>query len=623
MYSWSVCLFTIEVFFHFIPISTNAYEVIGRIRAPVRGIPIRPLDFTTIRRLAYKPAPINPDAEPIFLPLHSEKYKPFQIMERISATPTAKATVNRKYNANQEQRNKDNFNFLNFDAYLVKPNAAIALKPDTDRILRLMNYTEHEYQDEPTSSSSSHHKLRSQKPSKKSKKKNHSQQLNEFSDFDFYKAYQEHQMQAAAMKKLKKHLSGQQQPRNANKYAHSSAKLPIGIEFFEQRHKNKMPFPPITYSPLYLNNLHRKHNFEDVEASNIHINTQRLEMLQNEEFPTTTVAPPTAIVAQDMNEAQANTISPAEEVHLPEEAKTYHNLVTAPEVYKFTLDDAVIRPPRSNAPPAMGPVTFAPPPSTMRTLTNEEYVLPENMPHVDVVVDSNGHNTHGPYTIKPQVQYYHPHTNMGYHVSHPNKHVSHYQVYEKRIPHEQTEYRIPNIGYRRIERIRYNQIPMELSRHQLQQHPSNQVVMSTQMVVTTNEPKINKENEVTTLQPIEVADPKRMDSPKNYKKRRMQINVSPLNQVASEDDSVSANSRKHRQKDSFFNNLEFSSSYSKQRTQGYNSGEEQSTTPISIKLKNVNSANNESTQLTTASPPRRSRVASPVKPKTENIKYFQ
>lgn len=645
MYSWTVYLLTIKVFLHLFTIGTNAYDMISAIRSPpVRGIPIRPLDYTTIRRLAHKSAPINPDSESIFLPVIAEKYKPYQVMERISAPTTPKTGIERKFNRNKDMHNRDNFNFLNFDAYLVKPtefsynNVLATLKPESERILRLMNYTDRQYNDEPTLSPSvNYHKLR-KTSTKKSKKNHHLAHMKDPNDFELYKAYENQKKQVIAMKKLKKHLAQQQHPRNANRY-NANTKLPIGIEFFEQRHKSRIPYPPITYSPLYLNNLHRKQNYEDVEASNIHINTQRMEVVPIEDemtmTMTTTTASPTIILPTETNELQHKTDSPSEDTHTPEEAKAYHNLVSAPEMFKFTIDDAVIRPPkslRSHFRSATYPTPTLPTPSStpFTPLTNEYYVQQDSSRNSHVDVENNAQNIRAPY--RPHIPHYYNHYNSNNNNNNNNNNqLSYNSNYENRVNHEASDYATPNIGYRRLERMRYNRIPLEAqssSRRQFQKYPTNQIVMTTQMAVTTTDQLNNNSGKDIVVSTIptntEFVNQKQFVEKPRQKKRRIPLHVKP---TASQNDETNKNARKPHQKDNFFNNLEFSSSYSKQRTQGYNSGEDQSTTPISpIKLKNAHrSSNNESSQISTAATTyRRARITTnAVKPKSESIKYFQ
>lgn len=241
-----------------------AYEVHHPMRGSMpRGIPIpiRPLDRSTIHKIARRPAELNPDSETIFFPInHQANYRPLQIMERISVPV-------------DHREKMENFNILNFDAYIMKPTNNVTLKPVTERKLHIINQTDDD-RDDARPSSSIHHRYRTKDASKKPKKSTHMYQIKEFDDLEFYRAFLEHQKHAAMVKRLK--------PKSE-----PSSRLPIGIDFFEHKMKNKIqPFPPITYTPLYLNNnLHRSHHHEDVEASNVqNVRIRHPNMLKNQEI---------------------------------------------------------------------------------------------------------------------------------------------------------------------------------------------------------------------------------------------------------------------------------------------------------------------------------------------------
>lgn len=106
----------------------------------VKPISIKPMDAQAMRRSLHKPPPINPDAETIFHPMHADKFHLDQIMERSSSGGVY-------FNKPKSHKKKNKFNPLNFDAYLVKPlnfsykKVFATLKPETERIMKLMNKT--------------------------------------------------------------------------------------------------------------------------------------------------------------------------------------------------------------------------------------------------------------------------------------------------------------------------------------------------------------------------------------------------------------------------------------------------------------------------------------------------
>lgn len=137
------------------------YEFYNPYQAPaVRVLPIKPMNYTSVRRSIHKLPPINPLAEQVYVPKNlQQRYRPEQIMERL----TSADTTSNAHGKNRKHKKK--FNLMNFDAYMVKPldynyNKVLAtLKPETDRILNILNRTD--VQDDPSVSSSlhrSHHK---------------------------------------------------------------------------------------------------------------------------------------------------------------------------------------------------------------------------------------------------------------------------------------------------------------------------------------------------------------------------------------------------------------------------------------------------------------------------------
>lgn len=582
-----------------------SYERLKPMRGPsVKRIPIRPLDYSTIKRLSRKHLPFDPDSEPIFLPINASKFKSYPVMERISSPPNIIRT------RNPSEKN-DNFNILNFDAYKIRPLHS-AVKTGTDRMLHFTNRTD--YYNDAKPSSSSQHKYRSKSSPKKSKKNHHEQQqqlihqqIQDFEDYDFYKAFVEHQKQVAAMKKLKlKHAA---QLNGANKLMHSASKLPIGIDYFEQRSKNKIPYPPITYAPLYMNNLHRSNRHEDVEASNIHIRTQPLEMLQNERMPTTTTiaaATPTYVVPVEL-ESVKHTVAPTE-THQPEEAKSYHKVANAPEMYKFTLDDAIVRPHLSNHHPFHGPVTLSPQSVEFSNIANGHYIHAQ-----DVSLSHNG-NKNLATSVRPSLR--------------SHRHEMNQNIQFKTQINYPPPGEYQRSGYRRLESSRFpqqlyhsnhnmnNHLPMEVSassRRHTQKVTLNPIVMTTQMTVATENPEMDQS--ITTVTEI---DSKRIDK----KTRRRRIHG---NRISTEQSDGITLKPVHHKDFSNNNNLEFSNSYTKRRTQGYNSEEDDgTTTPISpIKLKNAqNQIMSESKQMSSTEVPLLHQQQRNHTPRMEKSKYF-
>lgn len=543
-----------------------SYERIRTARRPVpRGIPIRPLDSSTMYRIARRPTEINPDSEPVFLPLHNIKRRPLQVMERISTD--AKKTWNRP--------KKDNFNVLNFEAYVMKPTNMGAIVPVTERVLHDIAQAESN-RDDLKPSPSSQRKYRTKKPKKNNV---HSSRVKEYDDIEFYRAFLEHQKHAAMVKKLR--------PK-----PEPSSRLPIGIEFFENKKKQKVPFPPITYSPLYMNHLHRSQHHEAVEASNV----QNIEMRypdrtqheihvteETQDIPTTTPFIP--ILSTTMNpmislhplnsngplnpmnqlddslspmveveKLDVESIPTSQLVQMPIQPEAYQRFLIEPEMHRFTIDDVVMKHQSVAKHPFTGPVTLSP---------SLEY---KNVPNT---------------RMRPE----------------PIAPASANNVYENQFngrANFQTQLNYPaktyvRGNYRRFGNARYKNVPIEASassQQQSQQYSIDPVMMTTQMAIT------NDENDASTKNVAYDQTAKRMEK-RNKKRRLIAFDILKINP-----DNP--------------NNLEFSSSYTKRRTQGYASEEDHSTTPITpIKLKNATVEPNNEEMVTT------------VLPKDETVKYFQ
>lgn len=521
------------------------YALIRPVRVPnLRRIPIRPLDPSTIRRLSRVPNEINPDAESIFIPMPNAKQRPMQVMERISAPIDNK-------NSNWNHKRNDQFNVLNFEAYVMKPTNP-TIKPVTERVLRLITPTE-DYRDDTKTSPSSQHKYRI-KNAKKPKKNPHILHMKEHDDLEFYRAFLEHQKQAAMIKRLK--------PK-----PEQSSRLPIGMDFFEQKKRNKAPaFPPITYSPMYMNHMHRAQ--PEAEASNLHhvklrlpevkqpVTQKLIESTTPIQF-TTMATPPsfTTVLPMDI-ERQTETVPPPDD--RLDDSDAYHVLASAPEMFKFTIEDVIVKPraPVGVKHPYTGPVTFPPPSLTYYGAPNLHYMRSERIsPPISNSINDNRYDSHF------QTQLHYP----------P-------QIYS---------------AHRRFEKMPFRTIPVEepeLSQNQLQAISVEPITATTEMITTDTETDSVK----TT---VEAKQPDRRN-----KKRR-------LNPERYKMDTKHDTPANHRADSS--NNLEVSSSYSKRRTQGYSSVEDIATTPIpSTKSKSNDFEDEHETK-----PPKNSN--------NENVKYFQ
>lgn len=531
-----------------------SYERIRHVRRPVpRGIPIRPLDSSTMYRISRRPTEINPDSEPVFLPMHNVARRPLQVMERISTD--AKKTWNRP--------KKDNFNVLNFDAYVMKPNNFNAMKPVTERVLRDTQFQNS--RDDLKPSPSSQRKYRTKNGPKKPKKNNHASRLKEYDDLEFYRAYLEHQKHAAMAKKIR--------PK-----PEQSARLPIGIEFFEHKKKQKQAYPPITYSPIYMNHLHRSHQHEAVEASNVqHVQMQYPDMHQheiqvteeNEDIQVTTPFIPilsTGLSTQVEIEKLAVESLPVEttvvEIPTQPEPEPFHSqsLVSGPEMYKFTIDDVVVKPqsPAAVKHPFSGPVTLPPPSLEYKNAPNT-HMRP------DSISPANSANNafENPFTGRAHYQ-----TQLAY-PSNPFIRGS----------------------YRRFAGNRFKNVPIEASasaHQQIQKFPNEPAMMTTMAS--------NDESITSTKSTAHNITAKRID--KRNKKRRLIAEMQKFD-----------NQKINRENP---NNLEFSSSYTKRRTQGYANDDEPATTPISSSRSKSSTAE-----------PQYQEMVTTILPKTENAKYFQ
>lgn len=619
-------VFVINILFGLCISGVFGFEVLRPLRKPIsHGIPIRPLDKSTIQRLARRPTELNPDSEPIFLPYQRANRRPLQIMERISVPSDPNGGWNRA--------KKDPFNVLNFEAYAMKPNGGGPPRPVSDRIYRLINQSDDHHKGDTKSNPSGFYKYRTRGAYKRPKKNVPVSHVKEFDDLEFYKAFLEHQKHAAMAKRLKSKPE-------------SSSRLPIGIEFFKHKNKNKMAFPPITYSPLYLNNLHRSQQFDDVHrsqsyedghrlqpfddvqqsqpffnedqhrsptfesvyqqqpaddvyqskkfnersqphenveaSSNVHrVHLRRAEISRQEETSTPTTAipvVPTTIVlpmdyeaeTQAQSQTLTQTIVPLEIHHSPNDPDMY-DFGSRPEMYKFTIDDVVVKPQAQRLVkyPFTGPVTLSP--AMHSSLPPTPPSPPKNVPI--------NHRPHADYLIPVSANTIHEHRYNGRH-------------------HVQMNYPLKN--YIRGNYRPYKSMPIQASassNQQIHKYSPEPMTLTTPIVLPTE--KVN--NAVSVKAAYEI-DSRRQDRQDRRNRRRKPTTT----------DRQKVDAQKANQQKEFLNNLEFSSSYSKRRTQGYNSDEEVATTPISP------------TQPKTTSETNRQEISTSTSaPKNEKVKYFQ
>lgn len=127
-----------------------------------RIVPIKPMNYTIMNRAVKRLPPLNPDAEFITSSSNKHRFHPEKIMERVTQSEI-------KENPNKMKKNP--FNYMNFDAYLVKPaefnykTVWATLEPETEKLLKSLGNDEtttekmDRHQDvveEPTTSSSRH-----------------------------------------------------------------------------------------------------------------------------------------------------------------------------------------------------------------------------------------------------------------------------------------------------------------------------------------------------------------------------------------------------------------------------------------------------------------------------------
>lgn len=98
-----------------------------------RIVPIKPMDYTAMNRAVKRLPPLNPDAEFITSSSNKHRFQPEKIMERVTQSENQETP---------ERTQKTNFDYMNFDAYLVKPSELnyktvwATLEPETEKLLK-------------------------------------------------------------------------------------------------------------------------------------------------------------------------------------------------------------------------------------------------------------------------------------------------------------------------------------------------------------------------------------------------------------------------------------------------------------------------------------------------------
>lgn len=560
----------------------------------VRNIPIRPFDALTMQRLSYRQAPINYDAEAIDIPLQgaSSKLKPFQIMERISVPVDL-------YDAHSRKKNKVKpveFNYHNFDgsSYQYIPHQSIANIPNAQQTYSTQNHT---------ADRMPLHRNRARHGAKKTKRNNAMHRQHrvpvQYDDQGYYRAYVEQAERQAAVDARRK-----QQAKHPNKLFEAT-KLPPGVEYFEPNRPQKV-FMPVSYTPMYGERFKDDHQFQDVETANSHIFSQRFELIRNDELVTTTLAPVTATPSAPLPApTQLAAAPPAshsivpvrflhakgsekmvsdskDDVPYAERVKSIPDPKAIPEMFRFTINDAIIRPPGKNG-VYVGPMS---PPPVLHPLKQHHRHHHNHDHNLDPTNDLHA-TKRGPARVRGQQIRGHINGNFHSQQNHQQQSSIQGKPYQQQI-HHATQLTYPpsgRDGYRRLEHHQYQPTVPEIADslpHQSHQPPNIEpIVMSTQMTVTTGKSSdpTNVPNEMHAM------DSKRME--KRLKRRQRPHDDRRSSDASSMKDTTMITTATPM-------HLEFSHSYTKRRTQGYNSGEDTMTTPIPVKLKNARSQLDES-----------------------------
>lgn len=586
-----------------------------------RRIPIRPLDRTTMLRLQSRPTELNPDAESIFAPNHiTNPSRPLQIMERISVP------------VDWNHPSSDKFNLLAHDPYAMKAKY-MSTSPVTDRSFHTVNQTA-DRNDARTSQSQYQMSQSKNAMVKKPKKPLYAsggvssadgsgmQMKDPNGEIDFYPAYFEHQNPATL---IKHRMKLRPDP---------ISRLPMNYDFYDQKKKSRLAYPPpMNFAPKYISKLHHTYRTESDETSNVHrhhTNSHTNQYKQNyfddvadgivstttttttttiPLNPTTTLPPPVSQEHAIQSDATFQTISPTTiDINIPNESETiFHSgLSSKPEMYKFTIDDVVIKPQPQihsfNRPSTLPPAALIYPNNAHATHA-AHYVQPSNTKNNNYIVQ-NGQNKNN------YVNYEKKNTISGHkYPVNPNAILDNRfetQSYRLQLNYPPSPYGSQRLIYRRPEPHSYKIIPLEgasppLLHQQPYKYPIDPIEITTPISLSTTEKTIinNKTNANSISSSISTIS---MTGSSSNNDITISDIVKPVYESTQQPLSHSKYIEKHRNRkyrrqnpdahnknearkllSSQYNQygMEFSNSYTKQRTQGYNSEEELATTPVS------------------------------------------
>lgn len=300
--------------------------------------------------------------------------------------------------------------------------------------------------------------------------------------------------------------------------------LPIGFAYFDND-KNKNAFAPITYAPVAAHTISRTHKRRK-HTSNI--KNRNFQAHNGDEEPTTMQSIQNLVIQPKPNFINLPNFeedpSTTGESFLPDKSnQKLHHVV--PEMYKFTLDDVVVRPNRDNHTKKKGakrPVTVSP---------FDE--LPSN-------IEIRTHHSDQPEAVATE------------------KPPKHYYRHLRNNEHNSSK------SYRKVERERPNYPAHYVSRQYRRVEAKS---------VTTTEYPLTETNGYDELQINPSIDEWLQPQKRNAKRFRNM----PRRKLVP-DDAIKLTPAQFAHESQ--QNLEVSPSYTKQRTQGINSAEDLSTTPM-------------------------------------------
>lgn len=392
------------------------------------------------------------------------------------------------------------------------------------------------------------------KSSKPSKKDVHLTHFN-FNDHEDYKNYADYIRHESSKKP--RQLSSQARKPTKSAASVSKGNLPIGMAYFDENNQKNV-FAPITFAPVPMHQFHRSYN-EGIAPSNIQLKNRNYQMLEGEEEPIQMQSVHNMQTHAEPNYMNFDNIAQEEE-RIPEEAKAYLDLVPMPEMYKFTLDDVVLRPRETRIiNPFEGPVTMAPPPS----LDEFPSSLDLNTAHIHV----NDLAMENPESL---MKHFPMSTISSQNLPDENE----MQPFGIRSNKNNERYSFPKTSYRKVERERFfNPIgsSSRLIARQFRKFDSNPTPTTIDITPST---EASSNDEVQIRAAIESWTPTPQLRSKNSKRTR--ADYRKLHQQMENVKNQAENSKTEPR----HQHLEVSRSYTKQRTQGYNSIEDVSTTPM-------------------------------------------